>query len=122
MMKQKTQDYGLVITYKKLMLAALIAVMSGGSLLASSDPEITCHVDGTDDLFKVYPRQQIFTSNQFSIYQLIDGLTVLIINRQTLQFNRLSSLNLLPHSSLDPELPPEPIQFFSGRCDFSFTK
>jgi hypothetical protein len=111
-----------VITHKKLLLAALIAVLCGRSLLASFEPEITCHVDGTDDLFKVYPRQKIFSSNQFSIYQLIDGLTVLIINRQTLQFNRLSSLNLLPHSTLDPELPAESMQFFSGRCEFSFSK
>ncbi len=77
---------------------------------------MVCYVDGSDDQFRVYPRQQVFTSERFAIYQLIDGLTVLVINKQTLRFNRLSNLNLLPTSSLDPEMPPEPYQYFTGRC------
>ena len=87
------------------------------SVQADALKEMVCHVDSSDDLFKVYPRQLAYTGEQFNIYQLIDGLTVLIVNTQTMRFNRLSSLNLLPRSTLDPSWPAEPPQFFSGWCE-----
>ncbi len=83
---------------------------------AEQGPVMVCQVKGSDDQFLVYPRQKVFNSETFMIYQLIDGMTLLAINRQTLRFNRLSNLNLLPQSTLDPSWPPEPIQFFSGTC------
>jgi len=103
-------------------LGVIIMGLSGFSVNAQISREYTCHVDGTDDLFKVYPRQQIFASDQFSIYQLIDGLTVLVINNQTQRFNRLSNLNLLPNSTLDPQMLPEPLQYFTGYCVMNGSK
>ena len=104
---------------KMLLSGFNLLILAGWIATASADwpSEITCHVDGTDDLFRVYARQQVFDSERFAIYQLIDGLTVLVINKQTRRFNRLSNLNLLPESTLDPEMPPEPYQYFSGLCD-----
>ncbi|MDJ0833522.1 MAG: hypothetical protein QNJ69_08365 [Gammaproteobacteria bacterium] len=94
------------------------AILSYSALTAHANKpaEVICYVDGTDDLFKVYPRQLVFESDRFAIYQLIDGLTLLVINKQTRRFNRLSNLNLLPESTLDPEMPPEPYQYFTGQC------
>lgn len=88
------------------------------TVLADSSSEIICQVENSDDLFKVYPQQLVFKSEHFIIFQLIDGLTILIINTRTMRFNRLSNLNLLSNSTLDPALPPEPLQFFSGRCEY----
>lgn len=88
-------------------------------VFADTTGEVICYVDKSDDLFKVYPRQLIFESKQFSIYQLIDGLTVLVLNNQTMRFNRLSNLNLLSASTLDPQMPPEAYQYFTGGCDNS---
>ena len=103
------------VCLKAWLLALLISICTPLNA-DSGDLAMLCHVDGSDDLFKVYPRQKIYSSEQFIIYQLIDGLTVLVINKQTLRFNRLSNLNLLPQSTLDPAWPPEPMQFFSGTC------
>jgi len=100
-----------------LWIKAAVACFSF-SVLADSSSEIVCQVENSDDLFKVYPRQLVFKSDQFLIYQLIDGLSILIINTKTMRFNRLSNLNLLSNSTLDPALPPEPLQFFSGRCEY----
>ena len=94
----------------------IVTLVLCGSGARAEPGEVICYVDGTDDLFKVYPRQQVFASDRFTIYQLIDGLTVLVINKQTRRFNRLSNLNLLAHSTLDPEMPPEPYQYFTGSC------
>ena len=104
-----------------LLTGFYVVILAGWAVLATAawPSEITCLVDGSDDQFRVYSRQQIFDSDRFAIYQLIDGLTVLIINKQTLRFNRLSNLNLLAESTLDPEMPPEPYQYFSGRCEIA---
>jgi hypothetical protein len=97
----------------------LLLACSSYAVYANKSGEVICYVDKSDDLFKVYSRQLIFESKQFSIYQLIDGLTVLILNKQTMRFNRLSNLNLLAGSTLDPAMPPEPYQYFSGHCEYS---
>jgi hypothetical protein len=97
----------------------LLLACSNATVYADSSGEVICYVDKTDDLFRAYPDQLIFESKQFSIYQLINGLTVLILNKQTMRFNRFSNLNLLSGSTLDPEMPPEAYQYFTGRCDYS---
>ena len=105
-----------------IMIATLMAALSASadkSQSANTDPALTCYPDGSDDRFQLYPEQQVYAGRLFSIYQLIDGLTVLVFNHQTRRFNRLTNLNLLPYSSLDPQRAPEPIQFFSGYCDLS---
>ncbi|KZZ59489.1 hypothetical protein A3762_00465 [Oleiphilus sp. HI0125] len=83
---------------------------------AEEQSALICKVDGSDDAFKIYTNQRIYESEQFEHYQLIDGLTVLVVNKDTMKFNRLSNLNLLAHSTMDPSMPPEPHQFFSGEC------
>lgn len=84
----------------------------------SAETPINCLVDGTDDLFQLYQQQISYQSPSFTHYQLINGLTVVIVNRTTLRFNRLTNLNLLPHSTLDPTKPAEPIQMFNGQCHY----
>ncbi len=108
-----------MMRFSAKLLVSIIPILSllvCTSSARAESTEMTCYVDGTDDLFKVYPRQQVFASDRFAIYQLIDGLTVLVINKQTMRFNRLSNLNLLAESTLDPEMPPEPYQYFTGSC------
>ncbi len=83
---------------------------------ALAEAMLDCRVAGTDDRFIVYPHQRIYRSDSFDYYQLMQGLTVLVVHRQTRQFNRLSNLNLLPSSSLDPQRSAEPYQFFNGQC------
>lgn len=75
-----------------------------------------CKVEGSNDYFSIYGKQKTFETEQFIHYQLINGLTLIVLNKTTLRFNRLTNLNLLPSSSLDPNQPPEPMQFFSGEC------
>lgn len=105
-----------VIVY--LFLPSLVFIASI-SLNAQADPssELLCRVEHTDDVFQVYPNQLIYNSKQFSIYQLIDGLTVLIVNSDTMRFNRISNINLLASSTLDPSWPAEPYQYFTGQCE-----
>lgn len=87
------------------------------STVHAAPPEtLICSVDGSNDDFIVYPEQVVYSSASFSHYQLIRGLTVLVVNKHTLRFNRLSNLNLLPSSTLDPAKKPENIQIFSGSC------
>ena len=83
---------------------------------ALAEASLDCRVNGTDDRFIAYPHQRIYRSDSFDYYQLMQGLTVLVVHRQTRQFNRLSNLNLLPSSSLDPQWSAEPYQFFNGQC------
>ena len=77
---------------------------------------MTCKVNGSDDYFIVYEEQLSYSSETFSHYQLIDGLTVIVVNKDTLRFNRLSNLNLLANSTIDPQQPPEQHQLFEGLC------
>lgn len=99
----------------------LVAVCLSGLLvsvaLANEEEGWVCKVNGSEDYFKVYASQRIYASEQFSHYQLMDGLTVLVINKQTRRFNRISNLNLLPHSTMDPNQPPERFQLFHGMCE-----
>lgn len=94
----------------------LLLILSSLPTFSAASGSLTCTVDGSRDSFVVYPAQQVFNSAQFSYYQMMDGLTVLILNKRTQGFNRLSNLNLLPHSSLDPHWPAEAPQLFSGHC------
>jgi|GEM_PF-2288362 len=89
---------------------------------AGSHNLLICTVSDSRDYFQVYPYQLIYSSDKFSHYQSIDGLTVLVVNKNTMRFNRLSNLNLLQSSSMDPNKPPESYQFFSGLCQFSETQ
>ena len=103
------------------LLLLVSAQLFGAVALASENNALTCLVEGTDDRFELYPRQISYESARFLHYQLIEGLTVIVVNRKTLRFNRLSNLNLLEHSTLDPTRPAEPIQYFTGQCVASRT-
>ena len=108
MLKQKSRFRFLVMT--------LICVSNSKALHASPQENLVCSVDGSKDEFSVYPDQLVYASKSFLHYQMISGLTVLIVNRETMRFNRLSNLNLLQHSTLDPKKQPENIQLFNGSC------
>jgi len=99
----------------------VICLLIPSAQAGSRDPLI-CTVSDSRDYFLVYPYQLIYASEKFSHYQLIDGLTVLVINKTTMRFNRLSNLNLLPSSAIDPKKPPENYQFFNGLCKYSETQ
>lgn len=99
-----------------VLLAVLLGVNLSFSAMAITERAIICQVNGSVDYFALDATKQIYASKNFTYYQLIDGLTVLIVNNKTLKFNRLTNLNLLAHSTLDPNNPPEPRQFFSGSC------
>ncbi|MEH6577045.1 MAG: hypothetical protein V7731_08190 [Amphritea sp.] len=106
------------ILYRKLSLlinAALIYSFTQAALAVSNDV-MTCKVSGSVDYFIVYADQLIYSSDKFLHYQMIDGLTVIVVNKDTMRFNRLTNLNLLPSSTMDPQKPPESHQFFAGRC------
>jgi len=102
-----------------LFIYSLIICLFSPLIQADSHKSFICTVSGSRDYFKVYPHQLIYSSNEFSHYQLIDGLTVLVVNKNTMLFNRLSNLNLLQSSAMDPNKPPENYQLFSGSCKFS---
>ena len=104
---------------KRLLLIFCLALFLFSPLIqADFDSPIICTVGDSNDYFKVYPSQLMYTSDTFSHYQLMDGLTVLMIHKQTMQFNRLSNLNLLKNSVIDPNKPPDDYQFFNGSCRF----
>ena len=100
----------------KLLLLMTVFIGQLSNPAASEPGDWQCQVANSDDLFQIYQEQLIFRGETFSVYQLIDGLTILAVNHETGRFNRLSNLNLLPHSSMDPARPPEPHQFFTGSC------
>jgi len=108
-------------SYRKfvLFIYSLIICLFSPLIQADFHKSLLCTVSGSRDYFKVYPHQLIYSSNEFSHYQLINGLTVLVVNKNTMLFNRLSNLNLLKSSAMDPNKPPENYQFFSGSCKFS---
>jgi len=107
--------------YRKFMffIYSLIICLFSPLTQADSHKPLICTVRDSRDYFKVYPYQLIYSSDEFSHYQLIDGLTVLVVNKNTMRFNRLSNLNLLQSSAMDPNKQPENYQFFSGSCKFS---
>ena len=98
---------------------SLIIYLCSPLIQADSHIPLICTVSDSRDYFKVYPYQLIYSSDKFSHYQLIDGLTVMVVNKNTMRFNRLSNLNLLQRSTVDPNKPPENYQFFNGVCKFS---
>jgi hypothetical protein len=104
------------LTYAFKVLLAVILFLGSRIVSPASHQALICSVDDTQDDFKVYPSQLVYTSKQFLYYQIIDGLTVLVVNQQTMRFNRLSNLNLLSHSTMDPSKSPENYQLFSGTC------
>jgi hypothetical protein len=111
--------YRFAVYFNRFILLYLLVVglLGFNVVYAGESEEWLCRVDGTDDQFRVDFSQRIYHNAPFQIFQLIDGLTVLVLNTETRRFNRLSNLNLLAHSSLDPERPAEPVQFFSGLCN-----
>jgi len=102
-----------------LFIYNLIICLFSPLIQADTHKSLICTVSDSRDYFKVYPYQLIYSSDEFSHYQLINGLTVLVVNKNTMRFNRLSNLNLLPSSVMDPNKPPENYQFFSGLCKHS---
>lgn len=102
-----------------LFIYSLIICLFSPLTQASSHDALVCTVSDSRDYFMVYPHQLIYSSDKFSHYQLIDGLTVLVVNKDTMRFNRLSNLNLLQSSIMDPDKPPENYQFFNGLCKVS---
>lgn len=94
----------------------LVASFASSPLHATPRLELTCKVSGSNDAFNVYPEDLSYASKSFLHYQLIKGLTVLVVNRDTMRFNRLTNLNLLQHSTLDPKKRAEAIQLFDGVC------
>ena len=106
---------------RKLMffIAYLIICSFSPFTPADSHRPLFCTVSDSNDYFKVYPSQLIYSSDTFSHYQLMNGLTVLMVNKKTMRFNRLSNLNLLQSSVIDTKKPPDDYQFFNGLCKFS---
>jgi len=105
-----------------LFFYSLVMCIFTSSAQAGLRHSLVCTVSDSRDYFLVYPYQLIHTSEKFSHYQLIDGLTVLVVNKTTMRFNRLSNFNLLPSSTIDPKKPPENYQFFTGLCKHSDTQ
>jgi len=105
-----------------LFIYGLIICLFSPLAQAGSHNQLICTAGDSQDYFKVYPYQLTYSSDKFSHYQLIDGLTVLVVNKNTMRFNRLSNLNLLQSSTIDPNKPPESYQFFKGICKFSETQ
>ena len=109
--------FGVYFGHFKRSFLPVIGLLVSSLVYASESEEWLCQVEGSDDRFRVDTSQRIYHNARFQVFQLIDGLTVLVLNNKTRRFNRLSSLNLLSHSSLDPERAAEPAQFFSGLCN-----
>jgi hypothetical protein len=109
---------------KKFMFfcSCLISCLFSPFTLADTQNSLICTVSDSNDYFKVYPEQLTYSSEIFSHYQLMDGLTVLMVNKNTMQFNRLSNLNLFQNSVMDPNKPPDDYQFFNGFCKYSETQ
>ena len=105
-----------VINKKTVLICGLALSLMGGVVYSESHYTYTCTSNNSFDSFKVYPSQLTYASEDFAHFQLINGLTILVVNLKTMRFNRLSNLNLLKHSTLDPNLSPEQYQFFSGSC------
>ena len=102
-----------------VMLAALAVTICIAPVHAENVPRLTCLVAGSEDVFELYPEQLAYEGKHFWHFQVIDGLTVVVVHQPSLQFNRLSNLNLLPNSTLDPSREPEAEQFFTGQCQHS---
>jgi len=114
----------MIPSYRKFsfFICNLIICLLSSLTQADSHNPLICSVSDSRDYFQVYPSQLIYSSDKFSYYQLIGGLTVLVVNKNTMRFNRLSNLNLLQNSTMDPNKSPENYQLFNGLCKFSETK
>ena len=89
----------------------------GISLAAyATDQQLLCKLAASEDYFALYDSQVSYESSMFRHYSMLNGLTVIVLNKQTLGFNRLSNLALLPVSTLDINRPAEPNQLMSGQC------
>lgn len=102
--------YGITLGY------ILLLIGLNQKSLAADTAELSCDVDGSRDFFELYTEQLSFQGADFWHYQMMGGLTLIVVNRESLRFNRLSNLNLLSSSTLDPNRKPEAVQLFSGQC------
>ncbi len=92
----------------------LLVWLAGG--VQASGHQYLCKLAGSDDYFVLFDHQVSYEGAMFRHYAMLNGLTVIVLNKQTLDFNRLSNLALLPVSTLDINLPAEANQLMSGNC------
>ena len=85
-------------------------------MLYAAEQPLLCKLATSEDYFALYADQVSYEGELFRHYSMLSGLTVIVLNKQTLSFNRLSNLALLPESTLDVNRPAEPNQLMSGQC------
>ncbi|WP_261841080.1 hypothetical protein [Aliamphritea ceti] len=78
--------------------------------------EFLCKLADSADYFMLYQHQVSYEAAEFRHYTMLNGLTVVVMNKRTLRFNRLSNLALLSVSTLDINLPAEANQLMHGSC------
>lgn len=97
----------------------VVCCLSGAaSGIYGADQPLLCKLATSEDYFALYDDQVSYESGLFRHYSMLSGLTVIVLNKQTLGFNRLSNLALLPVSTLDINRPAEPNQLMSGQCHY----
>jgi len=90
------------------LLAWCVVLCWQPAMPAWSQVSLECRVDGGDDRFLFYPWQQIYQSSDHWVFSLMGGQILAVVNRTTLSFNRITSLNIQPHA--------DRMQLFSGQC------
>ncbi|WP_210394966.1 hypothetical protein [Motiliproteus sediminis] len=83
-------------------------MLAAVGLAAALSLPLSCKLQDSDDRFILYPEQLVAQTATHAVYSLMGGLTLAVVQRQTLRFNRITSLNLQPR--------PDRMQLFSGQC------
>ena len=108
----------LIVNLLSLMAGVLLAMSSWATQVSEqeADNEYLCKLAGSADYFVLYQRQVSYEGTDFRHYTMLNGLTVIVLNKQSLRFNRLSNLALLSVSTLDINMPAEANQLMHGSC------
>lgn len=86
-------------------LALMVLLLFPSAVLAG---DLICDLHSSKDKFALYADWQIMESNNFRVFSMMGGLTLAVVNKESGNFNRISSFNLLPE--------PERLQQFQGKC------
>ncbi|RRJ83874.1 hypothetical protein [Aestuariirhabdus litorea] len=96
-------------SHRLFVIICCASLLAGCTLLPPQPtPTLRCQLDGSDDIFLFYPSMKMGESDHYLLYQQLKGLVVAVVDKRSLRFNRLTSLNLTSS--------PYPATLLSGQC------
>ncbi|WP_426416267.1 hypothetical protein [Aestuariirhabdus sp. LZHN29] len=98
------------LLHNRLLSLCCASLLLGGCTMIPprEAPTLRCQIDGSDDIFLFYPDMQTAETEKYLIFQQLKGLVIAVVDKRSLRFNRLTSLNLTDS--------PYPATLLSGQC------